>query len=77
MRPPRLVPLLLGLVLASSVVGADDASWVEPMKKVRARFTGKPGTLALFGDSITVSMAFWTPLRYEPRGMSEKLAQDL
>ena len=39
-----------------------------------ARFTGTPGTIALFGDSITVSMAFWAPLRGEPKNMSEAMA---
>jgi hypothetical protein len=54
---------------------ADD--WVAPMREVHARFSGEPGTLALFGDSITVSMAFWAPLSSEPRGMSAELAADL
>lgn len=55
--------------------GAEPA-WVVAMKKVRARFTGKPGTLALFGDSITISMAFWAPLRGEAKGMSAYAAAD-
>jgi hypothetical protein len=32
--------------------------WVEPMREVHARFKGKAGTLAQYGDSITVTMAF-------------------
>ena len=32
--------------------------WVEPMRAVHARFHGKAGTLAQYGDSITVTMAF-------------------
>lgn len=32
--------------------------WVEPMREVHRRFRGKPGTLAQYGDSITVTMAF-------------------
>jgi lysophospholipase L1-like esterase len=32
------------------------------MREVRARFTGTSGTLAHFGDSITTSTAYWTPL---------------
>src|SRR5262245_50613184 len=48
--------------LAGEPPGADAPAWVEPMAAVRARFTGRPGTLASFGDSITVSMAFWAPL---------------
>jgi hypothetical protein len=45
------------------------------MKKVHARFTGHPGTFALFGDSISVSLAFWAPLEWEPRGMSPALSR--
>ncbi len=49
-------------------LSADD--WVAPMKQVHARFTGTPGTFAEFGDSITFTMAFWTPLAYEARNLS-------
>ncbi len=35
--------------------------WVAPMRKVHARFGGKAGTLAQYGDSITVTMAFLAP----------------
>src|SRR4051812_26892651 len=68
-----LLPVLAGLV-ALPVARADEdpvqaVSWVGPMRKVHKKFTGKPGTLALFGDSITVSMAFWAPLRQSPKGL--------
>jgi hypothetical protein len=75
MRSHRLVTVLLAILL--SVCGVSrgaEPDWVGPMKKVRARFTGTPGTLGLFGDSITVSLAFWAPLRGEPRGMSDQMA---
>lgn len=49
--------------------GARTPSWVQPMREVHARFSGKPGTLALFGDSITYSLAFWAPLEWEPKGL--------
>jgi lysophospholipase L1-like esterase len=39
------------------------------MKQVHARFTGKAGTFAQFGDSITVTMAYWSPLRYEHKNL--------
>ena len=48
--------------------------WVEEMKKVHARFKGKRGTLALFGDSITVSMAFWASLKWDHKNMDEPTA---
>jgi len=38
--------------------------WVEPMKNVHARWKGTKGTFTQYGDSITVTMAFWTPLLY-------------
>src|SRR5713226_7205367 len=74
MRSHRiLLALLLVLPISSAVVRAADPEWVAPMKEVHARFSGTPGTLALFGDSITVSMAFWAPLRGEPKGMSKEM----
>jgi GDSL-like Lipase/Acylhydrolase family len=51
--------------------------WVEAMKKVRAKFTGTPGTFAQFGDSITVTMAFWAPLEGTPKNMSPETAAAL
>jgi hypothetical protein len=58
---------------------ADDRidGWVEPMRKIHARFHGKSGTFAAFGDSITVSLAFWAPLAYEPQGLDAAAAKTL
>jgi hypothetical protein len=61
----------------ATLSAADPPKWVEPMRKVHARFTGKPGTLALFGDSITVSKAFWTPLAYAPKDLPTPLDKNL
>jgi hypothetical protein len=78
--------LLLALSLSSilslfSAAGAladpptnDAPAWALPMKAVRSRFTGTPGTLAIFGDSITISMAFWAPLRGDPKNMPDEMA---
>jgi len=33
------------------------------MVRVHARFHGRPGTFAHFGDSITETLAFWTPVK--------------
>src|SRR5262245_43351373 len=74
MRIHRHLILLLIAAAACAPARADQPAWVGPTKEVRARFTGTPGTLALFGDSITVSMAFWAPLRGEPKSMSEQAA---
>jgi hypothetical protein len=41
-----------------------EPGWVEEMWKVHQRFSGQKGTFAQFGDSITVTMAFWSPLPY-------------
>lgn len=51
----------------------DDPGWREAMVQVHAQFTGRPGTFAHFGDSITVSLAFWSPLRHERRNASPEL----
>jgi hypothetical protein len=57
-----------------SPAASQHADWIEPMKQVHARFTGNRGTLALFGDSITVSLAFWAPLEWEPKAMNPAMA---
>jgi hypothetical protein len=62
----------LGLAVGRAV--AADEDWVEPMRKVRAKFTGQPGTVAQIGDSITVTMAFFTPIQYEIRNLPKELA---
>ncbi len=52
--------------------------WVPAMRRVHARFQGRPGTFAQFGDSITVSRAFWTALQWnrknEPPEVREAFA---
>jgi len=59
---------LIGFVL--SLIPQSDRAWVEPMKKVHAKFKGEKGTLACFGDSITVSMAFWSSLKGTKKNMT-------
>lgn len=49
---------------------ADEAYWFGPMRQVHAKFTGKHGTFANFGDSITVTLAYWAPLRWEHKSIS-------
>jgi lysophospholipase L1-like esterase len=49
--------------------------WVAAMKEVHARFMGTPGTLAHFGDSITVTMAYWAPLAQEPKNMPPQMVR--
>ncbi len=62
-----LLSLLLIAITASA--RADEPAWVAPMKQVHAKFTGKAGTFAQFGDSITVTMAYWAGLRYEHKNL--------
>ena len=50
--------------------GATENEWIEPMRKVHARFRGVPGMFAQFGDSITFSAAFWSPLAVQPKNMN-------
>lgn len=70
---------LAGLLSAAGCLQAGESGldWVEPMKRVHARFKGAPGTLALFGDSISVSLAFWAPLQWEPKGLDPAGARAL
>ena len=57
-----------------SLQGSEPA-WVPAMKEVRARFTGTRGTFAQFGDSITVTLAFWAPLEGKPKNLPESAAR--
>jgi hypothetical protein len=77
MTLPRAFLLLLLALLFPPAARAADPDWVEPMRKVHAKFTGKRGTFAQFGDSITVTMAFWAPLAGEPKGLDGGAAKAL
>ena len=52
-------------LLAASAACGQVPYWVEPMKAVNLKFEGNPGYVAQFGDSITYSMAFWTPIGWD------------
>ncbi|MBN2129172.1 MAG: right-handed parallel beta-helix repeat-containing protein [Sedimentisphaerales bacterium] len=56
---------------------AERSGWVEAMAPVHARFTGEKGTCAHFGDSITVTMAFWAPLSHAVRNAPEDMERAL
>jgi hypothetical protein len=45
--------------------------WVDAMRQVHAKYAGKPGTFAQFGDSITVTYAYWAPLQGGPKGLPD------
>src|SRR5438477_8802451 len=61
--------VLAVVVLGTASARAEEPAWVAPMKAVHAKFSGKAGTLGQFGDSITVTMAYWAPLRYEHKNL--------
>jgi hypothetical protein len=69
--------LCAGVVATAEEPTAPSPPWIAAMRQVHERFTGRPGTFAQFGDSITVTMAFWAPLAFEPPGLSPELAADL
>ena len=50
---------------------AEKPYWVEPMGKVHAKFKGEKATFAHFGDSITVTKAFWSSLKYSHKNMDK------
>jgi hypothetical protein len=74
----RTLWAVAALVGVSPAARAEEPpAWVGPMKAVHSKFTGKPGTLALFGDSITVSQAFWSPLAYAPKDLPDPLGKNV
>jgi len=64
----RFLSLIVILAMGGAA-RAQDAPWAATMKQVHAKFAGKAGTFAQFGDSITVTMAYWSPLRYEHKNL--------
>jgi lysophospholipase L1-like esterase len=60
-----------------TIMSGAEPEWVAPMKQVHAHFTGTPGTLANFGDSITVTMAYWAPLRFGSKTWPKELGEAL
>jgi len=76
---PWILPLALLLWVVPARAADEAPDWVEPMKKVHEKFTGTMGTLAQFGDSITVTMAYWAPLQGGPKnaGADATKAYDL
>jgi hypothetical protein len=73
---PLIAAAPAGLAAEAQPVAPDDA-WVASMKTVHEKFKGQRGTFAQFGDSITVSRAFWFGLRYAPKTTSPQMAQAL
>ncbi|MHC4718372.1 MAG: GDSL-type esterase/lipase family protein, partial [Planctomycetota bacterium] len=71
MKATRCLACGLAVTVGLSVSAGQD--WVEPMKKVHARFTGQAGTVGQFGDSITITMAFFNPLQGEIRNLPKDL----
>lgn len=49
--------------------------WVAPMQDLNASFTGLPGTIARFGDSITFSKSFFHQLRYQHQNVPDATAE--
>jgi len=61
---------------ARAGAAAEGAAWVPAMRRVHARFQGDRGTFAHFGDSITVSMAFWASLLWDHKNLDEAARRD-
>ena len=49
--------------------------WVASMANVHSKFAGEKGTFAHFGDSITVTLAYWTPLLYSRKNAPAEMEQ--
>ena len=65
-----LLLAVLFITAASSATPAADAPpWVLAAKAVHSHFSGRKGTFAQFGDSITITKAYWSPLQWERKNM--------
>jgi hypothetical protein len=69
------------LLALTTAVGAQEpgpaqqegSNWPGETARVHARFQGRPGTFAHFGDSITESLSFWAPLKHSRKNASPKM----
>ncbi|YCM44634.1 SGNH/GDSL hydrolase family protein [Verrucomicrobiaceae bacterium 227] len=69
----RLLPLfLLTRIFTASALSAEPASQgdlspdvITRTREITAEFKGEKGYVAQFGDSITYSMAFWSPMSWD------------
>lgn len=61
-----LLLLTFAVTCFSKAAAAENLpEWVEPMRKIHAEFKGDENYVAQFGDSITTSLAFWSPLGWD------------
>jgi lysophospholipase L1-like esterase len=65
MRTNILLTLVMLFILRAASAEDKLPAWVEPMRKVHAEFDGDRNYVAQFGDSITTSLAFWSPLGWD------------
>ena len=81
-NPGRSLLSLAGLLATALTVGPqrdgparpEGRDWKGEMRRVHARFQGRPGTFAHFGDSITETLTFWTPLKDTRKDTSPEMA---
>ena len=55
---------IAGLCVLLLCAPAWGQAWITEMQQVHTNFTGAPGTIARFGDSISCSWAYFYPLQY-------------
>ena len=66
----RYFLLMITVVMGHSVLAADNPGTLRPevikaMRAVHSGFKGQRGRVAQLGDSITYSMAFWSPMSWD------------
>lgn len=68
-----LLQIVAGQFDATGFAAEPPPEWVTPMREVHARFRGVSGTCAHFGDSLTETLAYWSPLPHSRKGASPEL----
>ena len=63
-QPAAVLGAVLLLAVTTSLAFADEPDWVAAMQQAHKGFNGQAGYVAQFGDSITYSMAFWSPMAW-------------
>ncbi|MBD3184676.1 hypothetical protein GF312_20515 [Candidatus Poribacteria bacterium] len=67
------ISIIILIRQGSAFADNNNKHWVKNMREIHNKFTGKQGTFAHFGDSITVTMAFWSPLQYTRKNSSPEM----
>jgi len=72
----QILSILFAVTMPVSTPQYSD-NQANAIRKIHSKFSGNKGTFACFGDSITVTMAFWSPLQNANNNISPEMKDAL